>query len=179
MYQHFFKLIIIISLFVSGCSVKLASISQSDTTKLTKLLLSINRDIPPKEAQRLARDIYFKTQNLIEEFELVSPPLWHNFLVNTGIRKKGLCYHWSDALFVYFKSRNYPSFEFHLVGANIGKYWSEHNAIVIISKGEEIKDGIVIDPWRNSGKLYYSHIQKDREYQWSGRENRERFINHP
>ena len=177
MFQHSFRLIIVLAtIFLVGCSVKLPSTPSSDTTKLTKLLLSIDRDIPQNEAQRLARDIYFKTQKLTQEFELVSPPLWHNFLVNSGIRKKGLCYHWSDALFIYLKNRDYPSFEFHLVGANIGKYWSEHNAIVVVAKGAKIEDGIIIDPWRNSGRLYYSHIQKDSEYQWSSRANREGFV---
>lgn len=179
MLVQFFKLIIVFStLFLSGCSVKSPPPPSSDIDKLTTLLLSLNRDIPKQEAQKLAIDIYQRTNNLIEEFELVSPPLLHNFLVNIGIRKKGLCYHWSDALFVYLKNQNYPSFEFHLVGANIGKYWSEHNSIVIISKENKrensiTEDGIIIDPWRNSGKLYYSQILKDREYKWSSRVNRE------
>ncbi len=175
--MQFFKYILLLSsLSLLGCSVKTPSISHRNIDRLTILLYSINSTNSKQEAQRLARDIYYQTSRLTKEFELVSPPLWHNFLVNIGIRKKGLCYHWSDALFRYFKAQNYPSFEFHLVGANIGKYWSEHNAMVVISKGGEIKDGIVIDPWRNSGKLYYSHIQKDEAYKWSSRANRERSV---
>ena len=118
---------------------------------------------------QLSRDIFHKTQELTKEFELTSPPLFHNFLVNTGLREKGLCYQWSDALYAYLSARDYPSFEFHLFGANIGEYFSEHNALVVVAKDHAAQEGIIIDPWRNSGELYFSKVEDDREYQWKHR----------
>ena len=148
------------------------SVSQTKITQLSTLLRSLDQHIPQDEALHLSQDIFHETQKLTKEFELTSPPLFHNTLVNIGLREKGLCYHWSDALYAYFSQKQYPHFEFHLVGANIGEYFSEHNALVIVAKGGSIKDGILVDPWRNSGKLYFSRVVDDKKYQWKHREER-------
>ena len=31
----------------------------------------------------------------------------------------------------------------------------------------DFKDGLIIDAWRNSGKLYWSKIKHDNDYTWS------------
>jgi len=141
-------------------------------TQLSQLLQSLDTNIPSQEATILSQDIFHETAILTKEFELTSPPLFHNFLVNTGIREKGLCYHWSDALYGYLLQKKYPHFEFHLVGANIGEYFSEHNALVVVAKNGSIKNGILVDPWRDSGKLYFSRVVEDKKYQWKHREER-------
>lgn len=124
------------------------------------------------ESRQLSKDIFHKTYLLTKEFDLASPPLWHNTLVNLGLRKKGLCYQWADALYVYLEPKHYKDFEFHFAGANIGEYFFEHNALVVTAKGGKVQDGIVIDPWRNSGKLYFSKVNEDREYHWVHRHDR-------
>jgi len=103
---------------------------------------------------------------------MTSPPQWHNFLVNTGLREKGLCHHWSDALYMHLSHKNYASFEFHLMGAHIGEYWSEHNVLLVVAKGRDVQDGIVIDPWRGAGKLYFSAVKEDVSYHWKHRKKR-------
>ena len=146
--------------------------SQAKRDELSHLLVSLDRDIPPSEAVQLSKDIFYKTQQLTKEFEMTSPPQLHNFLVTVGIREKGLCYHWSDALYLYLSEKNYNAFEFHLMGTNIGEYFYEHNALVVVSKGRNTQEGVIIDPWRNSGKLYFSKIEDDPEYIWYHRPKR-------
>ena len=155
-----------------GCVVTPTPAPQSQIDKLSLSLQALDKTIPYQESRRLSRDIFHKTQQLTKEFELTSPPLWHNFLVNIGLRKKGLCFHWSDALYLHLRKQHYMHYKFHLVGANIGEYFFEHNALVIVSKGGEIEDGIIIDPWRNSGKLYFSKVKNDTKYRWSHRRDR-------
>jgi len=171
MYKHFSKLLLISFLFV-GCVVTPPLPSKTRITQLTDLLRSLETSITVKEAKILSEDIFHETAMLTKEFKLTSPPWFHNVLVNIGVRKKGLCYHWSDTLYVYFLEKKYPSFEFHLVGANIGEYFSEHNALVIVAKDGSIKNGILIDPWRDSGKLYFSRVVEDKKYKWKHREER-------
>jgi len=171
MYRHFCKFFIL-SFFLAGCVVTAPPVSQTKIAQLSKLLQSLDQNIPSREAMHLSQDIFHETQKLTKEFELTYPPLFHNSLVNIGIREKGLCYHWSDALYAYFLQKEYPHFEFHLVGANIGEYFSEHNALVIMEKNGSIKNGILIDPWRDSGKLYFSRVVEDKKYQWKHREKR-------
>ncbi len=140
--------------------------------QLSTLLRSLDDRITQDEAMHLSEDIFYQTQKLTKEFELTSPPLLHNTFVNIGIRKKGLCYHWSDALYAHFSEKRYPHLEFHLVGANIGEYFSEHNALVVTRKGGSVQNGILIDPWRNSGELYFSRVIEDKKYHWIHREER-------
>ena len=171
MFKYYFKLFIL-SFFLAGCVVSAPSVSQTKVAELSFLCQSLDSNIPQSEAMELSKDIFHKTQKLTEEFELTSPPVFHNFLVNVGLREKGLCYHWSDALYVYLSGREYASFEFHLVAANIGEYFFEHNALIVVAKGGRVKEGIIIDPWRDSGELYFSKVKDDSAYQWIHRPKR-------
>ena len=171
MLRHYFS-IILISLFLVGCAVNAPSISQSKRDALSHLLASLDSDIPQSEAEQLSKDIFYKTEQLTEEFKMASPPQFHNFLVTVGIREKGLCYHWSDALYLYLLAKKYDAFEFHLMGANIGEYFYEHNALVVVAKGGKIEEGVIIDPWRDSGELYFSKLKDDSEYLWKHRPKR-------
>ena len=169
--------LILLSLFLIGCSVKSSSPAPSNVNRLGQTLQSMDANISQQEADYLAWDIYHKAEELSESYALVSPPQFHNFLVNVGVREKGLCYHFSDALYVHLKSQGYASFDFHLVGANIGEYWSEHNALVVVAKkcrSEKciLEHGILIDAWRDSGEVYYARVNEDKGYHWKHRSDR-------
>ena len=139
MSKNFFK-VLLLSFLLVGCVVSPPLPSETRTVQLSKLLQLLDKSIPQDEAMHLSQDIFHETQKLTKEFKLTSPPLLHNTLVNIGLREKGLCYHWSDALYTHFSQKKYPHFEFHLVGANISEYFSEHNALVIVAKGGSIKN---------------------------------------
>lgn len=171
MSQHLFKLLFL-SFFLAGCVATTPLPSQTKRMQLSILLGSLDGHISKTEAMQLSEDIFKHVEKLSKEFNMTSPPQWHNFLVNAGIRDKGLCYHWSDALYVYLSQKNYPSFEFHLMGANIGKYWTEHNVLVVSKKGGKAEEGIIIDPWRDSGNIYFSKVNEDTQYHWEHRANR-------
>jgi hypothetical protein len=171
MLKYYFS-ILLISFFLIGCAVTAPSVSQDKIEELSHLLESLDSTIPQDEAMNLSKDIFYKTQQLTEEFEMTFPPQFHNFLVTVGMREKGLCYHWSDALYLYLSAKQYNSFEFHLMGANIGEYFYEHNALVVVAKGSKIEEGIIIDPWRDSGELYFSKIKDDPNYVWKHRPTR-------
>lgn len=168
---HLFKLVLL-SFFLVGCVTTAPLNSQNDLRQLSTLLQSLDKNISQEEAKQLSQDIFHQTQMLTKEFELTSPPVWHNFLVNVGVREKGLCYHWSDALYVYLSKKQYDSFDFHQMGADIGKYFMEHNVLVVVSKGGKLEDGVIIDPWRDSGKVYFSKVSEDTKYKWKHRTDR-------
>lgn len=168
MLKYYLKLFIF-SFFLLGCDTTAPQVSKTKIEQLSKLLASLDSSIPQHEARVLSKDILYKTQQLTQEFEMVSPPHFHNFLVNVGIREKGLCYHWSDALYLYLSAKEYDAFEFHLLGANIGDFFYEHNALVVVAKGGKIQEGVIIDPWRKVGELYFSKMVDDPEYVWHHR----------
>ena len=166
-----FKTLLLLFLFI-GCSDTVTPAIQTEVNKLTTLFRTLNTTLTQDEALKLSQDIFWKTEDLRKEFDRTSSPIWHNFLVNTGLRQKGLCYHWSDALYRYLSAKDYPSFEFHLMGANIGKYWSEHNVLMVVGKDKKMLEGIIIDPWRDSEKLYFSKVKDDTDYVWKHRMHR-------
>ena len=171
MLKYSFKLLLL-SFFLIGCAVTSPSTSRTKVEALAELLQSLDITIPQSESVQLSKDIYAKTKQLTKEFEMTSPPQWHNFLVTVGVREKGLCYHWSDALFLHLSAKQYDAFEFHLMGANIGEYFSEHNALVVVAKGGKIQEGVIIDPWRDPGELYFVKVGDDPDYVWHHRPKR-------
>src|SRR5438094_3359028 len=53
------------------------------------------------EAQRVAESAYATSAQLRRDYGVMGgPPSFHNFLVNLGIRKRGLCFQWAEDLLV-------------------------------------------------------------------------------
>jgi hypothetical protein len=174
MYKKFSKLFLLtgLTLLLVSCAVKVPVFEEINTRKLAQLLQSLDSDISYDDARYLSQDIFMQTAVLTQKFKMTSPPQYHNFLVNVGLKDKGLCYHWADTLYAYFSKQNHPSFEFHLISSHRGEYWREHNALVVSAKSKKIEEGIVIDPWRHSGILYFSKLKDDIEYHWVHRPSR-------
>ena len=171
MFRYFIRLAGIVWLCV-GCSIKPQLATPLAISSLTYQLRSLDPAITDEQAKRLASDLIETTATLVKRYDLTAPPLWHNLLVNIGVRQKGLCYDFSDALFLHLQRREYPHFEFHLAVANRGSYFQEHNALLIVAKGKEINGGLIVDAWRHSGRLYAVPFGKDEAYQWRHRSQR-------
>ena len=60
------------------------------------------------------------------------------------------------------------SFTLHEGVAYKGSNLREHNSVVVTAKGQEFSRGIVFDPWRNSGDLYWAPVRDDK-YPWKER----------
>jgi hypothetical protein len=164
MWRSIFSLWVVIVAF-EGCSVTPTSITPQ---RVESLANAFDANISQAQRYSLSKAIYTEVASLTKAYQLTSPPYYHNFLVTIGMRQSGLCYHWSDALYLALYPKH-PSFDFHLVGANIGSYWREHNALLVVAKGKSIEEGIIIDPWRNSGRLFWTKIGEDRAYAWEYR----------
>ena len=164
-YFCFFSLLLLLLL---GC----ASPQPSKQT-LKRQLRSINPEASCFEVQRLDRQIKQSAGRLFNIYDRQTHPLLHNLLVNLGIKQKGLCWHFADALYLDLLKgkQRYPSFCFHLIVSNKGSFW-EHNAVLVTSCHKEIERGVVIDLWRNRGRITHYLLKKDPEYRWRHRDDR-------
>ena len=133
--------------------------------KLSIMIRGLDKRVDKKEAEDLAKSGIYYALELAKKYRVVSPPLWHNTLVNIGLRDRGLCYQWAEDMLLFFLKKRYRTLKFYFVGADIGNYF-EHNGVVV-SFGN-FKDGIILDAWRNSGNLYFNYVKKDR-YIWKNR----------
>ena len=134
---------------------------------LEEQLLSLHVD--KDEAKKLSNAMLTYSSKLKIDYNLVTPPLYHNFLVNIGAKQRGLCWHFAYDMLAHAKKLNLKSFNYFVGGANINDYWEEHNSLIVTCKGCKFDDGVVIDPWRNSGDLYFSKVKDDKKYIWTQR----------
>jgi uncharacterized protein YceK len=164
-----FFLLFLTLFFINGCgSVVYKQIHvPEDSIKIERLknqLLTVSTN--EQEAQELATLGITYPKVLANRYNLVEPPLYHNFLVNSGQRKRGLCFHFVEDIMREIKRHNFQSFQFHWGRANADEL-NEHNVIVVTGdKNSNFKDGIILDGWRNSGRLFSCKVLDDPKYEF-------------
>lgn len=120
------------------------------------------------EASRVAETAVICSLRLAAEYRMVRPALFHNILVRTGIKDRGLCYHWTEDLITELNQLELTRFRLHRAVAYPGSTLFEHNSIVITGTDQDFDQGLVLDPWRRSGILFWSPVTADR-YPWRER----------
>ena len=128
-------------------------------------LADLNRQADMLEARQIAETAITYSGDLAENYELVRPAILHNVFVRMGLKDRGLCYHWTEDLIKRLQSLELKTFELHWGVAYRGSELREHNSVVITATGEDFEKGMVLDPWRNSGDLYWALITTD-TYPW-------------
>ena len=132
---------------------------------LEQELIGLSATIDKAEARILAETAVRESAVLAEEYQLVRPAVAHNLLVVFGIRDRGLCYHWTEDLMKRLQALDLESVQLHWGVAYRGSELREHNCVVVTAREQSFFKGIVLDPWRNSGNLYWAVVSKD-SYPW-------------
>jgi hypothetical protein len=128
-------------------------------------IAALSPSVRANEAQRIAECAYATAAHLRRDYGVIGgPPSFHNFLVNLGIRKRGLCFQWAEDLLVQLDALKLRTLEPHWAEA-WAESWREHNCVVITAKGQPFREGIILDCWRHSGHLFWSPLVTD-YYPW-------------
>ncbi|MEJ2731704.1 MAG: hypothetical protein P8185_24870 [Deltaproteobacteria bacterium] len=133
--------------------------------RLEHELIGLSAAVDKAEARLLAETAVRESAVLAEEYQLVRPAVAHNLLVVLGVRDRGLCYHWTQDLMKRLQALGLKSLELQWGVAYRGSDLREHNSVVVTANGQTFFGGIVLDPWRNSGNLYWARVSKD-NYPW-------------
>lgn len=144
-----------------------ASLSPGDLSAAVSLrnkLVALSPRVRAEEAERVAISAYVTSRQLARDYRVVGPPLFHNFLVNIGMRERGLCFQWARDLFAKLNQVPLQTLELHWGEARAGT-WREHNCVVVTARGQPFEKGIVLDAWRHSGRLFWSSVAAD-HYPW-------------
>ncbi len=131
-------------------------------------LAALNQYADTAEARQAAQTAVIYSRNLAEKYELVRPAVFHNLLVRVGLKKRGLCYHWTEDLLKRLAALDLKTYQLHWGVAYRGSELREHNSVVITACQQAFDKGIVLDPWRNSGDLYWCPVRVD-SYPWKQR----------
>jgi hypothetical protein len=142
-----------------------AQIYRDKVKQLEQVLVVLSETVDKTEALLVAETAVRESAVLAEEYQLVRPAVAHNLLVVLGLKERGLCYHWTEDLMKRLQALNLRSFQLHWGVAYRGSELREHNCVVVTAKGQSFFKGIVIDPWRNSGNLFWAQVAKD-NYPW-------------
>lgn len=165
-------MIIMFIIFFAGCSVKYPQ-SQNKTIndnkkmilKLTTALKNLDKSIDKQEAQKVAYISTVYPLELANEYELVTPPLFHNTLINMELKKRGFCYHFAEDIAKELKKLQLKTLTIQWITHKKNQYW-EHNALLLTANNQSYKKGIILDAWRNSGILYWDYFKNDTNYDW-------------
>lgn len=159
-------LIVFIACLLSGCAHQPDNQTeqQERIATLATALKTLSPDASEQEAKNFASVAVHTAANLREQYQVNMMPWIHNIAVNSGIKHRGLCFHYANDLAAKLKPLVPPYWQLYSVQAN-PKQLLEHNAIVIAGVGKPWQSGIVLDGWRDSGVLYFGPVIDDK-YQW-------------
>jgi hypothetical protein len=138
--------------------------SANDPVLRTKIA-ALAPTVDPAEAQRVAQIAYNTGRELSKEWGVVWPQGLNNFLINTGVKKGGLCFQYAEALLLRLSDLKWETLEFHWA-ESFERTISEHNVIVVTAKGQHFSRGIILDNWRYGGRLVWGPVIDDPHYQW-------------
>ena len=139
--------------------------SGPDDPVLKTRLVQLGRDVNPDEARRVAATAYNTGRQLADEWQMSSSGNMQSFLINTGSRKYGYCYHFANELLLRLHALRLRTLELHWAEADPGTD-VEHNVIAVTAKGQPFEQGILLDNWRKAGQLLWGPVTGDPTHQW-------------
>lgn len=140
--------------------------TDQEVAELAHEIRSLGPDVDPEEAQRAARIAFEYPYELSQEYQITDRPLVHNTKVNMGVKPRGLCWHWAMDMEARLKRERFETLQMHRAVANAHNIRLEHSTAIISAKGDPMQKGIVLDPWRKGGRLFWAHLRDDTRYKW-------------
>jgi hypothetical protein len=140
-------------------------VPKNDSAKAEALaneLAALSRRVDPKEATLLAQCAYATASRLRRQYRMFGTPIFNNFLVYHGLRKRGYCYQWTEDLLVALDALKLTSLELHW-GESYAGTWRENNCLVVTAKGQPFDRGIILDAWRHFGHLRWNLVLSDED----------------
>lgn len=136
-----------------------------DSAKADELgdqLAKLSRRVDPNEAKLLADCAYATVAKLREEYRPFGTPIFNNFLVYHGLKKRGYCYQWSEDLLLALDKLKLKTLELHW-GDTYRDTWRENNCLVVTAKGQPFDRGMILECWRHFGHLRWNLVPSDQD----------------
>jgi len=122
------------------------------------------RTVDPREAELLSVTAHRTSRQLAHEYGVTGDPAIHNYLINIGVKKKGICADYTRDIGARLKEFHFKTLVLHW-GAAYAKESDENNALVVTARNQPFLDGIVLDGWRKAGRLFWCPARSDHEYE--------------
>ena len=132
------------------------------TEELANQLAGLSRRVDPNEAKLLAECAYATVARLRPEYNMFGTPIFNNFLVYHGWRKRGYCYHWTEDLLLALDKLKLKTLELHWADA-YRDTWHENNCLVVTAIGQPFERGMILECWRHFGHLRWNLVPSDQD----------------
>src|SRR5437870_2608331 len=129
---------------------------------LAEQLAALSPRVDRQEATLLATCAYATVNRLRQQYRMFGTPIFNNFLVYHGLRKRGYCYQWTEDLLLALDTLQLKTLELHWGEAHAGT-WMENNCLVVTAKGQAFERGMILDCWRHFGHLRWNLIPSDED----------------
>lgn len=130
--------------------------------ELANQLARLSRRVDPNEAKLLAECAYATVARLRQEYRMFGTPIFNNFLVYHGWRKRGYCYQWTEDLLLALDTLKLKTFDLHW-GDAYRDTWRENNCVVVTAKGQPFDHGMILECWRHFGHLRWNLVPSDQD----------------
>jgi len=130
--------------------------------ELANQLARLSRRVDPKEAKLLAECAYATVARLRREYNMFGTPIFNNFLVYNGWRKRGYCFQWTEDLLFALDRLKLKTLELHW-GDAYRDTWRENNCVVVTAKGQAFDRGMILECWRHFGYLRWNLVLSDQD----------------
>jgi len=152
-----------------GGEVRGAQLDQSPNPQrvdaLAAELCAMGRGVSAREARHVATVAVYYAEQLRDFYQMVRPVELHNVLVNLGLRRGGRCYEYSECMLAELQQLRLKTLELRRGIAWKDDLWNEHNCVVVTAPGRPFESGVVLDAWRNGGRLRWAPVRLD-HYPW-------------
>ncbi len=157
---------VVCAMLLAGCAAPQSG-TDRDIDGLARAIREMDPSVDAAEATRAARISYSHSHELALAYQITDPPLVHNTKVNMGLKPRGLCWHWAEDMEKRLRAEGFVTLRIHRAIANHDNPMRiDHSTAVVSARGAGMSDGIVLDPWRRGGRLYWGPVQDDRSYDW-------------
>ena len=169
--MKFFNLCIFgVLLLAAGCSMPLKTAAPAATpaevVALADSIRSLGSHIDPLEATNAAQIAFDHAQHLAVQYQITDSLLIRITKINLGLRSRGLCWHWARDMQARLKQSEFETLDLHMARSKPKTFRIGHSTLIISAKGDKYTSGIVLDPWRYGGRVFWSATKADPQYVW-------------
>jgi hypothetical protein len=130
--------------------------------ELANQLAALSGRVDPREATLVAQCAFSTVAQLRQEYRMFGTPIFNNFLVYHGWRKRGYCFQWTEDLLLALDTLKLKTLELHW-GDAYRDTWRENNCLVVTAKGQPFERGMILECWRHFGHLRWNLVPSDED----------------
>ena len=152
--------------FIIAFGVCIKAVRAGDERSIKKLrdaLVALAPDVDPGEAELVSETAHTASRSLAREYRVVWCAGFQNILINTGKRQRGFCGHYTRDIGERLRELKVKTLVLHW-GAAFAGTMDENNGLVVTAINQPFENGILMDGWRNGGRLFWCALKEDSAY---------------